>query len=223
MGLSEDTPEHIVGVGFCTTANVRYMTGASLDFVVGAVTHHRQVRRAIGSVAEGITSMRNRIGQGVYAKGVAGTFYGAAATMHVFYDPEASERQRRDLFRTVESAECRLSQAARLTGREAERYRAYFDIRLAGDGTFTFERDYDRIDAIAARSGFFCILTNTPMTSTEVLDVYRKRDMLEKGFDDLKNHIDMRRVRTHTTATTDGKLFLAFAAYSGTSGQVFRK
>jgi len=198
--------------GFCSTANVGYMTGASLDFVVGAVSWHKQVRRAIGSVAGSITSMRNHIGCGVYARSVTGTFYGAEAVMHVFFDPGASERQRRDLFCTVESAECRLFQTARLTGREAKRYRAYFDIRLAGDGTFTFERDYGKIDAVAARSGFFCILTNTPMTSAEVLAVYRKRDMLEKGFDDLKNHIDMRRMRTHTTATTDGKLFLAFVA-----------
>ena len=48
------------------------------------------------------------------------------------------------------------------------------------------------------------------MDSSEILDVYRRKDMLEKSFDDLKNHIDMKRLHTHTTATTDGKLFLAF-------------
>ena len=57
-----------------------------------------------------------------------------------------------------------------------------------------------------------CILTNTHMDSSEVLEIYRRKDMLEKGFDDLKNHIDMKRMHTHTTATTDGKLFLAFIA-----------
>ena len=36
--------------------------------------------------------------------------------------------------------------------------------------------------------------------------------MIEKGFDDLKNHLDMKRMRTHGSATTDGKLFLAFVA-----------
>ena len=42
--------------------------------------------------------------------------------------------------------------------------------------------------------------------------VYRRKGMIEKGFDDLKNHIDMKRMRTHMIATTDGKMFLAFIA-----------
>ena len=34
--------------------------------------------------------------------------------------------------------------------------------------------------------------------------------MIEKSFDQLKNGMDYRRMRTHYTQTTDGKLFVAF-------------
>ena len=45
-----------------------------------------------------------------------------------------------------------------------------------------------------------------------MLSAYRRKDVIEKGFDELKNHIDMKRMRTHNTATTDGKMFCAFIA-----------
>jgi transposase len=208
----------IVGVGFvmdkgfCTTNNIRYMKGNGLDFVIGVEIGHKATRGALDTVREGIISMRNRTTQGIYAKSVRGTFYGAYTTMHVYHDTGLAERQRRDLFRTVESWEEKLTQLEQLTIREAKRYRAYFTIDLAKDGSFTYKRNYDKIDTAALNNGYFCILTNTCMNSSEVLDVYRRKDMLEKGFDDLKNHIDMRRMHTHTTATTDGKLFLAFIA-----------
>ena len=202
----------VMDKGFCTTDNVRYMKGNGLDFVIGVEIGHKATRGAVDAVREGMVSMRNRTMQGIYAKSVRGTFYGAYTTMHVYHDTGLAERQRRDLFRTVESWEERLVQLKQLTIREAKRYRAYFTVDLAKDGSFTYRRDYDKIDAAALNNGYFCILTNTRMDSSELLSVYRRKDMLEKGFDDLKNHIDMKRMRTHTTATTDGKLFLAFIA-----------
>ena len=202
----------VMDKGFCSTGNVRFMKAGRLGFAVGADIRHKAAKGAVDAVREGMVSMRNRTEQGVYAKAVRGMFYGAYATMHVYCDPALAERQRRDLFRTVESWEERLSQLSQLTAAEARRYRACFAIDLAKDGSFTFSRDYDRIDAAAKNNGFFCILTSTDVDSSRLLEAYRRKDMLEKGFDDLKNHVDMKRLRTHTTETTDGKLFLAFVS-----------
>ena len=198
--------------GFCTTANIKYMASHKLDFILGAEIRRKTTREAVDRVRDVIVSMRNRTDQGVYAQSVHGTFYGSASTMHVFCDPSLAERQRRDLFRTVESWEETLSQLAQLTEREAKRYSAYFAIKRADGGAFTFQRDYGKIDAAALNSGFFCLLSNTGKDSSEVLAIYRRKDMIEKGFDDLKNHIDMKRMRTHSTAANDGKMFLAFIA-----------
>ena len=210
LGISDAS--FVMDRGFCSTANVKYMASERLGFIMGVEIGHKATRDAVDGVREGIVSMRNRIEPGTYARSVRGTFYGAAATMHAYCDPARAERQRADLFRTVESWEDTLSQTAQLTVRQAARYRAYFRIGLAKDGSFAFERDYDKIDAAAINNGFFCLLTNTEADSAKALAVYRRKDMIEKGFDDLKNHIDMKRMRTHTTATTDGKMFLAFIA-----------
>jgi transposase len=186
------------------------MSSERLPFVMGVETRHKTTKAAIASVRDGIVSMRNRAGQGIYARVVHSRFYGVTSALHVYHDPSLGERQRRDLFRTVASQEEALAQSDEITEREAKRYSAYFVIERAKDGTFTFERNYDKIDAIAQNNGFFCLLTTTGMTSSEVLSIYRRRDMIEKNFDDLKNHMDMKRLHTHTKETTDGKLFLAF-------------
>jgi transposase len=50
------------------------------------------------------------------------------------------------------------------------------------------------------------------MDSPAILSVYRDRDAIEKGFDELKNYVDMRRLRTHNQETTKGKKFCALIA-----------
>lgn len=61
-------------------------------------------------------------------------------------------------------------------------------------------------------SGFFCILSNKIKSAGEALDVYRNKDVVENCFDDLKNHLDMKRLRVHNAAAMDGRLFIQFLA-----------
>jgi transposase len=46
----------------------------------------------------------------------------------------------------------------------------------------------------------------------ETLRVYRNKDIVEKCFDDLKNQLDMKRLRIHSSASMDGRLFVQFIA-----------
>jgi transposase len=114
--------------------------------------------------------------------------------------------------RLLKSKEETLAQLKELSKKDASSYRKYFVINLAKDGSFTYSRDHDKIEALCANYGYFCLLSNTSVNSFEALRVYRRKDLIEKGFDDLKNHVDMKRVRTHNGDTTEGKMFCAFIA-----------
>ncbi|MBR6305352.1 MAG: hypothetical protein IKR38_01045, partial [Bacteroidales bacterium] len=48
---------------------------------------------------------------------------------------------------------------------------------------------------------------------SQALTVYRQKDAVEKGFDDLKNDLDMKRLRIHSEAAMDGRIFLQFLAH----------
>jgi transposase len=198
--------------GFCSTANVQWLHSENLRYVMATDAHHKTARAAIDEARDGIISLRCRVREGIYAKSLHSRFYGVTSDMHIYHDPERAERQRADLFRSVENTEARLAQLSQITGKDAKRQARFFDIDLKKDGTFSFSRNHGRIDEAAKNFGFFCLLSNAPLDSSEILDVYRRKDIIEKGFDDLKNHIDMKRMRTHSDAAAGGKLFCAFIA-----------
>ena len=65
---------------------------------------------------------------------------------------------------------------------------------------------------ISRYSGFQALLSNGIKDPVEAMRVYRDKDAVEKCFDDLKNLLDMKRLRMHASATVDGRLFVQFIA-----------
>jgi hypothetical protein len=208
LGISADVV-FVMDRGFCSTANVNFMHSEGIRYVMGVDMRHKATKGAIDGVREKLVSFRNVVGDGTYAVAVRSRFYGETSVMHIYNNPELGERQRRDLFRTVENMENELKQLNVVSEKELKRYSRFFDIRT-GNGELSFVPNYDRIDEASKNCGVFCILTSTTLESTEVLNIYRRKDVIEKGFDDIKNHIDMKRMRAHTEATIAGKLFCAF-------------
>jgi transposase len=66
-------------------------------------------------------------------------------------------------------------------------------------------------------AGFQAILTNIIKDPVKALQVYRDKDVVEKCFDDLKNQLDMKRLRIHGSNAMDGRLFVQFVALILTS------
>ena len=60
--------------------------------------------------------------------------------------------------------------------------------------------------------GYFALLTNEKMESEKALEIYRGKDVIEKAFGNIKERLDMRRVRVSSEQTIDGKLFVEFIA-----------
>ena len=60
------------------------------------------------------------------------------------------------------------------------------------------------------RIGWFVLATNDIKDKVRALEVYRNKDSVEKCFDDLKNNLDMKRIRMHSAAAMEGRIFLQF-------------
>ena len=65
---------------------------------------------------------------------------------------------------------------------------------------------------ISRYAGFQALLSNGIKDPVVAMQVYRDKDAVEKCFDDLKNSLDLKRLRMHTSATVDGRLFVQFIA-----------
>ncbi|GAB6277852.1 MAG: IS1634-like element ISMac12 family transposase [Rectinema sp.] len=61
-------------------------------------------------------------------------------------------------------------------------------------------------------AGYWCIYTTSEKDAKNALEAYRERSAIEQLFDDLKNTLDCSRLRVHTTAATQGRLFIQFIA-----------
>lgn len=60
--------------------------------------------------------------------------------------------------------------------------------------------------------GWFVLATNDIKDAVKALEVYRMKDTVEKHFDDLKNDLDMKRLRIHSSAAMEGRLFVQYIA-----------
>jgi transposase len=63
-------------------------------------------------------------------------------------------------------------------------------------------------------AGHICFMTNdrTVSTASDALREYSTRDYIEKDFDEMKNDLDMRRIRVHTDGRMAARLFIQFIA-----------
>ena len=76
---------------------------------------------------------------------------------------------------------------------------------------FNMERILQHKDKYAGHIGF---MTNdkTITTAEQALDEYSTRDYIEKDFDEMKNDLDMRRIRVHTDGRMKARLFIQLIA-----------
>jgi len=97
--------------------------------------------------------------------------------------------------------------------KEYEKYIKVFRKRYARRRTVEYN-----IDMIAQHknkyAGYICFLTNdkTIETAFDALKEYSTRDYIENDFDEMKNELDMKRIRVQTDTRMKSRLFIQFIA-----------
>ena len=199
--------------GFVTEANIHYMNENRVAFITALPGARLEALRLIDENKGCIRKIANRIGEyEVYGIGQSIELYGVRVKAHIYFDPEKQAIDEKELYAHIGKLQAELekmSHAKRLT----KRYTEYFLIEEKPKESFTFEMNDEKVDEKLERAGFFILLSSKPdLSSGEVLKVYRTRDIVEKNFDQFKNRLDFRRMRTHWNKTTEGKMFVGFLA-----------
>lgn len=63
-----------------------------------------------------------------------------------------------------------------------------------------------------AYAGYCVLLSNSQMTNAQVLSHYRDKDQVEKAFMNLKDRLNMRRLRVSSERGLEGKIFVQYLA-----------
>ena len=72
------------------------------------------------------------------------------------------------------------------------------------------ERIEENINETISRKGKIVILSNKELPISDILNLYREKDKIEKCYDNIKNELDGKRIKIHNDYTLKGKLFLNF-------------
>ena len=201
--------------GFYSAENLKYLVEHNCRFVIALPSSLKYCKELITKHAhEVIHKSECYLGAGKpYGKAYEVTELGFRMKVHLYYDAEKAAHDAELIHLEVAKMEAELAEMTEPPARKLHYDKYFFINRSSKDGSLSFRRNSAAIDAALSLCGFFLIAeTDFQKTTAEILDIYRRRDVVEKCFDSLKNDIDMKRLYTHSDAVAEGKTFIAFLA-----------
>jgi transposase len=193
--------------GFFSEANIRSMAHEH-RFIVGMSNSLSVSKEIIAAYGDEVTSSRYDIGlSGASGVAVEDERYDFRSKIHLFYSAGKSFDESRIFKEKLAKWEIDLSE-----GKSVKKAEDYFQVDCGEEGSQPIvSRNHAAIDEKVRNMGYFLMMTTDLKKSPlEILEIYRKKDLIEKSFDELKNELDMKRLRVHSDVAADGKTFIAF-------------
>lgn len=129
---------------------------------------------------------------------------------HVYFDATRKERSIAKLMERLNQCRAELL-AEKPKSRNKSYYERYFDVKRTPKRGLRVTLKEEAVDGyINNQSGFWVLYTNAEKDPAQALRLYRRRGDIEQLFDDLKNASDSRRLRVHSDAVMQGRLFISF-------------
>jgi len=214
LGFGIKNVEFILDKGFVTAHNLKSMSEAGFKFLAPCPPSRKDARELVDVIGSAVKDPANWLAE-EECYGMKSDFclLGQDLFAHIFFDSSRFAEKEKGLYAYIDRLEAELSRAKK--GKIQKKYRDFFS--FADDAEkkeeLKFSRDEGAISKALERVGFVVFITNDQNLSPyEVLRLYRRRDDIEKAFDDLKNAIDFKRLKTQSQKTTDGKAFCGFIA-----------
>ena len=132
---------------------------------------------------------------------------------HIFYNAKKANGIKESLYSHVSL----LKECAELDPEKCAsdpKYTKYLHICVSGllpDG-YTVELREDVVAAELKTAGWMVLVSNRIEDAKEAIRIYREKDIVEKGFQRLKNCLDLGRLRVHSEESMQNKVFVGFIA-----------
>lgn len=129
---------------------------------------------------------------------------------HVFFNPQKAVREKMHLIADVnQMLENALKEPEKFA--QNKRYCRFLKFSKSGEN-YGISVKESEIENAVKHAGWLVIISNSVKTPKEILHIYRKKDVVEKGFDKLKNDLDLGRLRVHSDNAAQNKYFIGFIA-----------
>jgi len=204
----------VMDCGFVMEDNFRCIHDSPYSFITAMPGQRLEALRLIDENKKDIRKSVNRLSEyEIYGIRQQVNMYGISLNAYIYFDPEKQTLDEKELYARIEKLQSELEKMSH-TKRVTKKYKDFFAVNeKSKDNTLGFELDTNKVDERLERSGFFILLGSKPgLSCGEVLKIYRDRDVIEKSFEQFKNRLDFKRMRTHWNKTTEGKMFVGFLA-----------
>lgn len=216
LGLLGTRVFHLVmDKGFFSEANIDALYDARYHFSVGVPFTSSIAKKAVEENREGMDSHKNYIclgGDELYAVTRYTKWKGHRCYVHTYYDSLKAALDNKRFTHKLLQCHDELASGIEKTENK-EFYSRYF---IVSDQPKRGRKIMYREDEIQKHKqnhiGWFVLISNKTKDASDALHCYRQKDAVEKGFDDLKNDLDMKRLRIHSSAAMEGRFFIQFIA-----------
>ncbi|MBN1970685.1 MAG: transposase, partial [Candidatus Delongbacteria bacterium] len=216
--LGANNLHFVLDRGFYSKTNIDDLFARHHKFTIALPIGRKWVEEILENHRENIVSPRNYI-----MVGEDEALYTATETyswgekrhrgwVHIFYNSERAASEFDKLTKKLINSRLKLLGGTPLSEIEPNLQR-YFIINETPKRGLQVGFNDEEIEKYRKKySGFFCIYSNKIKNAKEALEIYRNKDVVENCFDDLKNHLDMKRIRVHSSKNMDSRLFIQFLA-----------
>lgn len=201
----------VMDKGFYSEKGIAPLLKRYTKFAIGVPFSTKAAKELAGNCMDSICSPDNAVmvGENIYyAQTYRKKLNNRRVYYHVYYDEDRHVREKKLLMRKVLHLENQLMEGSiSVTDPAAKRY---FTFQKTKEGSYNIHRRKDVIDSEKKLAGYFVILTNHYKDSQQILEIYRNKDIVEKCFDNLKNDLDLHRLRIHSDEAMEGRIFIGF-------------
>lgn len=207
----------VLDKGFYSEDNINDLFSGSHKFTIGVPTHLKWIQSIIDEHRDRIELPDN------YHKVHDETLYIQSklhpwgekrkrSYVHLYYNAHRAAASYDNFMAKLIACKHELETGARAKGNELF-YERYFLVKKTPVRGLSVEYNHESILKYRKRyAGFFALFTNDFKDPVITLETYRNKDVVENCFDDLKNQLDMKRLRVHLSPSMDARLFLQFIA-----------
>ena len=207
----------VMDKGFCSEKNIKAMCGkeASVRFLIAMPFSHKFAKQQIDREKNDINSVDNTITIGSdIIRGITKKTPWNANTelfVHVFLNAEQAEQMKNKLYGYVSN----LRDEAMLKQEDPKKIREfnkYLNLQKSEEVISGVKIRYDVLENELKTAGWLVCVSNHVETAKEAIQLYRAKDVVEKGFMHLKNCLDLARLRVHSDNAMQNKIFIGFIA-----------
>ena len=203
--------------GFFSKGNLSELVNSKLSFIIPASFTLKEIKRTLNSVQkqfEDLNNLKKYNGDPIFVVSKIFQIEDNRLSCYCYYSPKREKEEQEIFYRrlydikeTMESLNLHANQERfkELAGH----YYKYFDIQSFSDG-ITVKIKRNAVAQRVNRMGRFMIVYRGELTWEDCLRMYRSKDLVEKGFEIIKNDLELNTPGVSRESTLRGLLFICF-------------